>query len=131
MIYWRRYRTEDGAALKARHEAECARAGFRFEFPALDDPRYLMCEVAERDGQPVAALVVHATVEVMLIGADAAVARAAVEQAPLFAERLRAIGADEAHAFVPKRLMAGMAPLLRRAGFRASNADYVPYYREI
>lgn len=128
MIRWRRHLAGDTTALRLRHEAQAA----PFAFPELTaDPRYLMVEVAERDGEVAGAFVAHATIEVYLLGADAGVARAAVRRAAAWRAMLRDLGADEAHVFVPRAAVAGMEPLLRRAGLRRSNETFVPFYSEI
>ncbi|HUX66397.1 MAG TPA: hypothetical protein VMV31_02795 [Terriglobales bacterium] len=128
MIHWRPYQPGDEAALRRRHEAQ----GGLFAFPELSaDPRYLLVEVAERDGEVAGAFVAHATIEVYLLGADAGVARAALKEGPRWRRQLQAIGADEAHAFVPRAVVGGMEPLLRRVGLRRSNESFVPFYCEL
>ncbi|MGH9413015.1 MAG: hypothetical protein ACRD0Y_04670 [Terriglobales bacterium] len=127
MITWRPFRPEDAAALRARH----CEQGAGFAFPDLADPRYLWTQVAERDGRIVGAVAAHATLELMFVGADPLVVRAAVHSRHRFAAMLRSAGADEAHAFIPNRLLARMEPLLTRLGFRRSNQAYTPFYQEL
>ncbi|TAN23904.1 MAG: hypothetical protein EPN33_03555 [Acidobacteria bacterium] len=127
MISWRPFRSADEAALRARHVAQNA----AFAFPDLADPRFVLVEVAEKDGQIIGAVGAHVTIELMFVGADSLVVRAAVRDRARFAGQLRALGADEAHVFVPNRLLAGMEPLLVRLGFRRSNQDYTPFYQEL
>ena len=131
MIRWRPYRSSDGGRLRERHEAQCRAMGAEFPYPDFSDPRYVVVEVAERDGELAGAVAAHATIEVMLIGAEAAVARAAVRERRHLVERLRGAGADEAHAFVPRRLLKRMEPVMRRLGFRRSNESYVAFYQEL
>lgn len=135
MITWRQYRASDEAALRRAHARQCAAlaagGGEPFAFPPLDDPRYLMVEVAERDGMVVLAVAAHATVEMMLIGGDAPTVGSAIRRRQHFRARLRAAGCDEAHAFAARALERPMAALLARAGFRPSSQGYVPYYTEI
>lgn len=127
MITWRPFRSIDVAALRARHAAQHA----ALAFPDLADPRFVLIEVAENNGQVVGAVAAHATLELMFVGADPGVVRAAVRARAHFTDQLRRRGADEAHAFVPNRLLAGMEPLLIRLGFRRSNQDYTPFYQEL
>ncbi|MGH9475435.1 MAG: hypothetical protein ACRD1C_03780 [Terriglobales bacterium] len=131
MISWRPYRAADRKRLRERHCAWCASSGVAFPFPDLDDPRYLITQVAVRNGEVVGAVTAHATVELMFLGADADVARSAVRERARMAEVLRAAGADEAHAFVPNALLDGMEPLLRRFGFQRSNQDYTVFYTKL
>lgn len=131
MITWRPYFRDDWEALRRLHKAWCGRAGVRFAFPDLDDPRYLLTRVAERNGAVAGAVTAHATVELMLVGANAAVARSAIRERAQLAEELRAAGCDEAHAFVPVALLGGMEPLMRRAGFRRSNQEYTTFYASL
>lgn len=131
MIIWRPYRRQDKAALERRHHAQCSRSGVDFAFPDLDDPRYLVTEVAEYNGRIVGAVTAHATIEVMFVGADPLVARAAVRARRRFIQRLQQAGADEAHAFVPNRLLTKMRPLMRLLGFAQSNQDYTVFYQSL
>lgn len=131
MITWRPYRRGDEAALRSRHLRQCEALGVRFAFPDLDDPRYVLGEVAERGGQVVGAVVFHATLEAMFLGGDAAMVRAAVGRQCAWSGMLRQLGADEVHAFVPRRALRAMERILRRLGFRRSNEAYVPFYREV
>lgn len=127
MITWRPFRSTDATVLLARHAARKA----AFAFPDLADPRFVLVEVAEKDGQIVGAVAAHATLELMFLGADPSVVRAAVRDRDHFAGQLRKLGADEAHIFVPNRLLGSMEPLLVRLGFRRSNQDYTPFYQEL
>ncbi len=124
---WRPLRPDDVAPLRARHQAQAA----EFAFPDFDDPRYLLAEVAERDGKLLGAVAAHATIELMFVGATPALLRAAVRERERLRARLLAAGCDEAHAFVPRALAPRMEPLLRRLGFRRSNAAFLPFYREL
>jgi hypothetical protein len=45
--------------------------------------------------------------------------------------QLRALGADELHAFVPRACLAAMEPLLERMGFRRSNEAFLPLYQSL
>lgn len=127
MITWRAFRPADEAALRARHAAQKA----EFVFPELADPRFVLVEVAENNGEIAGALAAHATLELMFLGANPLAVRAAVRNRARFAFQLRALGADEAHVFVPNRLLASMEPLLVRLGFRRSNQNYTPFYQEL
>ncbi|MGH9482513.1 MAG: hypothetical protein ACRD1L_10540 [Terriglobales bacterium] len=131
MTGWRPYRKSDEAALRRKHAAQCSALGEAFTFPDFSDPRYLVVEVMERDGEVVGAVAAHATLEVMFIGGDPLMARAAVGARERLAQRLRAAGGDEAHAFVPRTVLRRMEPILRRLGFRRSNERYTPFYREL
>lgn len=131
MITWRSYLRSDDAALRWRHAQQCLAMGERFHYPDFSDPRYLVVEVAERNGEVVGAVAAHATLEMMFVGGDPLVARAAVKAREKLAARLRAAGGDEAHAFVPKGMLRRMEPIMRRLGFRRSNEAYVPFYREL
>lgn len=91
----------------------------------------MLALVAERDGRVVGALTFHATLEAMFVGGDAGMVRDAVRRRHDFEEELRGAGADEVHAFVPRRVLHSMKPLLRRFGFRRSNQGFVTFYREI
>ncbi|HEY7855886.1 MAG TPA: hypothetical protein VIC32_05535, partial [Terriglobales bacterium] len=114
---WRGFRPGDEPELRAAHAAQCAGLGMQFAFPDLEDPRTLLVAVCERAGKVVGAVVAHATVEVMFVGGDGNMVRSAVRQESVLAEWLRALGADEAHAFVPRRWVRSMQPILRRLGF--------------
>lgn len=127
MITWRPIRPTDEPVLRARHAAQKA----AFVFPELADPRFVLVEVAEKNGTIAGAIAAHATLELMFLGADPLVVRAAVRDRARFARQLRALGADEAHVFIPNRLLASMEPLLVRLGFRRSNQDYTPFYQEL
>jgi hypothetical protein len=126
-VTWRPLDRGDVAGLQARHEAQ--QAGFAF--PDFEDPRYVLAEVAEREGRLLGAVAAHATVELMFVGATPELLRAAVRGREWLRMRLLASGCDEAHAFVPRTLAPRMDPLLRRLGFRRSNDAFLPYYREL
>jgi hypothetical protein len=131
MIRWRPYRAEDDRALRLRHARQCEASGVEWAYPNFDDPRYLVIEVAERDGEVLGAVAAHATVEMMFVGCDPLTARAAVRAQAALRRRMTAAGCDEVHAFVPRRWLKSMEPLLRRLGFRRSNGSYEPFYREL
>lgn len=131
MIRWRPCRQGDEAVLRSRHAAQCQALGVRFAFPDLDDPRYVLAEVAEREGKVVGAVLFHATLEAMFLGGDAGMVREAVSRQWVWSGMLHHLGADEVHAFVPRRALRAMERIVRRMGFRRSNEEYVTFYREI
>jgi len=128
---WRRFRPGDEPALRAAHAAQCAGLGMHFAFPDVDDERTLLIAVCERGSQVLGAVMAHATVEVMFVGGDARMVRSAVRHESVLAGWLRALGADEAHAFVPRKWVGSMQPILRRLGFERSNELYTPFYRAL
>lgn len=130
-VRWRRFRPEDEAQLRRAHAQQCAAMGSRFAFPDLDDSRYYLAAAGERDGQVEGAIVAHATTEVMFLGGNRHLTRSAIANREMFEQWLRGAGADEAHAFVPITVLPQMHPLLARLGFRRSNPDFVPYFREL
>lgn len=131
MIRFRSYRALDQPALRRLHARQVRRSGATFAFPNLDDPRYLRTFVAERDGEIVGAIVTHATLETFFVGDDPGLLRAAIRAKPALERALASAGADELHAFVPRRWRRAMAPLLKRLGFRPSNEAFVTFYREL
>lgn len=131
MTTWRPFRKSDEPTLRERHAAQCRAMGQTFAFPNLDDPRYLVVEVAVRDGEIVGAIAAHATIEVMFLGGDPKLAREAVRAREKLEQRLTGAGADEAHAFVPNAILRSMEPILRRLGFRRSNEAFTVFYREL
>lgn len=129
--HWRPYRPEDETALREAHQRQCAAGGEGFAFPDFRDPRYVWALVGERGDQVLGAIVAHATLELMFVGGDAGLVRDAVRRRHWLEEQLRGLGADEAHAFVPRRQLRAMRPLLHRLGFRPSAEGFVPFYREL
>ncbi|MGH9415412.1 MAG: hypothetical protein ACRD01_02180 [Terriglobales bacterium] len=135
MTTWRGYRPDDEGALRAAHQRQCAaitaRGGEGFAFPDLGDLRYLLAEAAEREGELLGAVVAHATVELMLVGGSRAMLHSLAKRGPELRGRLRALGCDEVHAFVPRARLDSMTALLGALGMRRSNPAYVPYYTEL
>lgn len=130
-IIWRCFREADAPALREAHARQCAALGAQFAFPELDDPRYFRIVTGEREGRVEGAIVAHATTEVMFLGGNRHLVRSAIEQRGALEHWLRSAGVDEAHAFVPVTVLPQMHPLLQRLGFRRSNPDFIPYYREL
>jgi hypothetical protein len=130
-IRWRGFRREDETKLRQAHARQCAALGTDFGFPDLNDPHYFLAATGERDGEVEGAIVAHATTEVMFLGGNRHLLRHAIERRGRFEQWLRAAGADEAHAFIPATALPQMHPLLRRLGFRRSNPEFIPYYREL
>lgn len=130
-ILWRGYRRADEPALRRAHARQCMALGSEFAFPDLDDPRYFLIATGEREGRAEGAIVAHATTEVMFVGGNRHLLRDAIRNRERWERWLVAAGADEAHAFVPGMALPQMDPLLARLGFRRSNPDFVPYYREL
>ncbi|MGH8115524.1 MAG: hypothetical protein ACREPS_10805 [Rhodanobacteraceae bacterium] len=131
MTRWRAYEPGDEIALRAAHATQCQAAGTDFAFPNFADPRYILVSVAERNGEVIGAVAAHATIEMLFVGGDAPMVRSAVRRRGQFAAWLRTLGCDEAHAFVPNRLVKKMEPVLQRLGFRRSNSAYTTFYAEL
>jgi hypothetical protein len=128
---WRPWQPADDAALRLAHAAQCSRLHTWFEFPNLLDPRYIWALTAERGGEARGVIAAHATLEGMIVGGEAAMMRDLAEHTSWFVDQLRALGADEVHAFVPRAGLRALEPLLGRLGFRRSNEAFLPLYQSI
>ncbi|MGN6591700.1 MAG: hypothetical protein ACTHJX_02250 [Terriglobales bacterium] len=128
---WRPWQPADAAALRRAHAVQCGRLNTWFEFPDLRDPHYVWALTAERNGEAQGVIAAHATLEAMIVGGEAAMMRDLIEHRDWFVHQLRALGADELHAFVPRACLAAMEPLLGRMGFRRSNEAFLPLYQSL
>lgn len=130
-LEWQPLRAGDEAALRAVQRAQCARTGERVPFPSLADPHLVFARVALRDGRPVGALLGRATFELIYISDDARVLKSALRRQPEFRRELRALGVTDVALSAFRRTLAHLEPLLRRAGFRRSDPDYVEFFQEL
>lgn len=134
-------RPEDEAELRAIHARQVKFTGFDYAWPDLaGDARYYRVFVLERlaaaGGGAGAAvvegcLVAHATTEVFVIADRPRLLRALMRRRAELEAMMRAAGADELHAFVPRAMLGRMRHFLQRMGFRPSSARCATFYRSL
>ena len=132
----------DEAVLRAIHARQVKFTGFGYAWPDLyQDPRYYRVFVVERlcpqpAGEPPRAviegcLVAHATTEVFVIADRPRLLRVLARRREELETWMRAAGADELHAFVPKSLLGRMRQFLQRMGFQPSSPACTTFYRSL
>lgn len=132
-------RPEDETELRAIHARQVKFTGFEYAWPDLfGDGRYYRVFVLERlagpggeAGQAVVegCLVAHATTEVFVIADRPRLLRALTRRRAELETMMRAAGADELHAFVPRAMLGRMRQFLERMGLRPSSARCATFYR--
>ncbi len=125
-------RPEDELELRAIHARQVRHTGFDYAWPDLfHDPAYYRVLVLENHGAVEGCLVAHATTEMFLIADRPRILRVLLRRRQSLHAFMRAAGADEIHAFVPRTMIARMRRWLARMGFRPSTPRCVAYYLEL
>lgn len=129
---FRPLRLADEPLLRAIHARQVRQTGFDYYWPDLfHDPAYYRVLVFENQGIVEGCIVAHATTEMFLIADRPRILRQLLRRREPLRDFMRAAGADEVHAFVPRSMIARMRLWLARMGFRACTPRCVAYYLEL
>jgi hypothetical protein len=127
MALWRNMRAEDLSVIRALHERQQEKLGYRFRLPDLE--KALLAVVEERSGEVKGGLYFERVAEVMAVSDDPKFMLRGLANDGAFEFFLKARGFTEVQAMVPKSIAEANTELLRKKKFYTVGSDLAQFVR--